>query len=133
MRGLGSARLDVAAAVLVMAAASAGCSSSSGPSQAAPTTTAVTAKPDPGTTIAIVSDPTTVGRFEPAQLTVGTNTAVHWRNETSAPHAIAFDEGGALGGPVTVGRSLTQTFTVPGRYRYHCSIHPAMTGTVVVQ
>jgi hypothetical protein len=74
--------------------------------------------------------------FDPSALTVKSGTAVMWTNLDAAPHAIVFD----IGSPVTYssgslppGSSYSLTFTQPGTYMYHCSIHPSMKGTIVVQ
>lgn len=55
-------------------------------------------------------------------------------NEDSAPHDVTSDEEGLFA--VDVAGSETVTFTAPdepGEYPYICSIHPAMTGSLVVQ
>jgi plastocyanin len=74
--------------------------------------------------------------FDPSTLTVKSGTAVMWTNLDAAPHAIVFD----IGSPVTYssgslppGSSYLLTFTRPGTYMYHCSIHPSMKGTIIVQ
>jgi plastocyanin len=42
-------------------------------------------------------------------------------------------DAGAFKSPVLQpGASFSFTFTKPGSYSYHCSIHPFMTGKVVV-
>jgi plastocyanin len=73
--------------------------------------------------------------FAPKQLTIAVGTRVTWTNHDDEPHTVvnagsppAF-KSAALDG----GDSFTFTFTKPGTYRYFCSIHPFMTGTVVVK
>ncbi|MDQ6778909.1 MAG: plastocyanin/azurin family copper-binding protein [Actinomycetota bacterium] len=36
-------------------------------------------------------------------------------------------------GPIQPGQTKTFTFTTAGTYGYHCSLHPFMTGTVIVK
>jgi plastocyanin len=57
-------------------------------------------------------------------------------NNDSPPHAIASDAGSPAAfssDPLSTGASYSFTFTQPGTYTYHCSIHPSMKGTVIVQ
>ncbi len=35
-------------------------------------------------------------------------------------------------GPLQPGQSYHLTLDTPGQYNYHCSIHPFMTGTIIV-
>jgi hypothetical protein len=61
---------------------------------------------------------------------------VTWVNNDSPPHALASDAGSPVAfssDPLATGASYTFTFTQTGTYRYHCSIHPSMTGTIIVQ
>jgi len=70
--------------------------------------------------------------FAPQVVTVKAGTTVHWANQDSEAHTVTSDAG-AFGSPVlqpAAGYSFT--FAKPGTYRYHCTIHPFMTGTVVV-
>ena len=73
--------------------------------------------------------------FSPKVLTVAAGTKVTWTNKDDEPHTVvnaasppAF-KSAALDG----GDSFSFTFTQPGTYQYFCSIHPFMTGTVVVK
>ena len=70
--------------------------------------------------------------FSPAQVTVSTGAVVTWTNSDSAAHTVTFDDGldcGRLAG----GGTVSATFPTAGSYAYHCTIHPSMRGTVVVQ
>jgi plastocyanin len=98
------------------------------------TTDSTQVRPPPtgiGNTIAIKNF-----AFDPSTQTVKSGAAVMWTNLDGAPHAIVFD----IGSPVTYssgslppGSSYLLSFTQPGTYTYHCSIHPSMKGTIVVQ
>ncbi len=74
--------------------------------------------------------------FDPPALTVKAGTVVTWVNNDQAPHALASDTGSPaafLSDTLSPGASFTFTFTRPGTYPYHCSIHPSMKGTILVQ
>jgi len=73
--------------------------------------------------------------FGPATLTVSVGTTVTWTHDDGAPHTVTTSKAPeAFGsGNLTKGDSFSQTFDTTGTYEYFCSIHPRMTGTVVVQ
>lgn len=72
--------------------------------------------------------------FNPNNLTVKTNTTVTWINNDSTTHAVTSDNGAfQSSGNLNQGANYTFTFTKAGTYPYHCSIHPKMKGTIVVQ
>ncbi|GAC1474024.1 MAG: hypothetical protein PVSMB7_28640 [Chloroflexota bacterium] len=71
--------------------------------------------------------------FQPAVLTIAAGTSVTWTNQDSAAHAIAGNAGDFSSGTLNTGASYTFAFTRAGTYAYHCSIHPSMTGSIVVQ
>jgi len=70
--------------------------------------------------------------FDPPSLTVKVGTTVKWTNQDSAPHTVASDGGDWESGQLDQGESFTHTFDQAGTFAYHCSVHPAMKGTVVV-
>lgn len=71
--------------------------------------------------------------FMPASITVPVGTRVVWTNqETTAPHTATSDTGVWDSGRLTTGQSYGFTFTQPGTFTYHCTIHPNMHGTVIV-
>ncbi|HET6580837.1 MAG TPA: plastocyanin/azurin family copper-binding protein, partial [Methanoregula sp.] len=74
--------------------------------------------------------------FDPPALTVTRGTVVEWTNLDGTPHAIVFDIGSPIGyssGSLPTGSMYSLRFTLPGTYMYHCSIHPSMKGTIIVQ
>ena len=70
--------------------------------------------------------------FNPSTLTVKVGQKVTWTNNDSYTHTVTSDDGTFTGGDLPSGQSFSFTFTKPGTYAYHCSIHTFMTGTVVV-
>jgi plastocyanin len=71
--------------------------------------------------------------FAPAQLTVKPGTTVTWRNEDDIPHTVASASRLFKSKALDTDDSFSFTFTAPGTYEYFCSLHPRMTGTVVVE
>ena len=74
--------------------------------------------------------------FNPSTLTVKSGTAVIWTNQDGAPHAIVSDIGSPVAyssGSIPPGSFYGFGFTQQGTYTYHCSIHPSMKGTIIVQ
>ena len=70
--------------------------------------------------------------FTPATVTVTAGGSVTWTNEDSAGHT-ATGEGGSFGtGMINPTGSATVSFNTPGTFRYYCSPHRSMLGTVVV-
>lgn len=70
--------------------------------------------------------------FAPTALTVAAGTTVAWKNMDPEPHTVASIDGAFRSGALDQGESFTFTFAKPGTYRYVCSIHPQMTGTIIV-
>ena len=73
--------------------------------------------------------------FGPQVLTVAAGTTVTWINHDDEIHTvISADAPGLFKSlPLDTGDKFSFTFKKPGTYRYFCSIHPQMTGTVVVK
>ncbi len=76
--------------------------------------------------------------FSPSEVTIGVGDSVTWHNDSSVAHTVTsgnpedgpdglFDSGLFLSGD-----TFSHTFTEAGEYQYFCSIHPWMTGTVIV-
>jgi amicyanin len=72
--------------------------------------------------------------FAPPSLTVPVGTRVTWTNQDDVPHTVVSTEGKVLKSPVLdTDQKFSYTFTAAGTYLYYCSVHPKMTGKVVVQ
>jgi len=72
-------------------------------------------------------------RFAPASLTVKSGATVTWINQDQEPHTVVSADGRFRSGAIDTGERFSFTFEKPGTYPYVCTIHPRMTGTVVVQ
>ena len=71
--------------------------------------------------------------FAPETVIVQVNSTVTWVNKDDIPHVIASTDGVFKSKGLDTDDKYSYTFTKPGTYKYYCSIHPKMTGTVVVQ
>lgn len=72
--------------------------------------------------------------FTPSQITVKKGTTVTWTNNDSTTHTVTADNGnGPSSDNISPGSSYKYTFNDTGSFQYHCTIHPSMRGTVVVQ
>jgi plastocyanin len=70
--------------------------------------------------------------FSPATVTVTAGSTVVWTNNDSVQHDITFDGGGIASSVLNQNDTFSHTFPTAGTYRYICSIHPFMHGTVIV-
>ena len=71
--------------------------------------------------------------FSPNPITVVAGTTVRWSNQDDIPHNIVSDDKSFKSKALDTDETFTYTFTKPGTYTYFCSIHPKMTGKIVVQ
>jgi plastocyanin len=71
--------------------------------------------------------------FGPAALTVAAGTTVTWTNRDDIPHTVVSDDKVFKSKVLDTDEKFSFTFTKPGTYAYFCSVHPKMTGKVVVQ
>ena len=72
--------------------------------------------------------------FMPKTLTVPVGARVTWINRDEEPHTVV-----SAGGQFAPSKALDSndryvtTFSKPGTYVYYCTVHPFMTGTVIVK
>jgi len=71
--------------------------------------------------------------FAPATLTVKAGTQITWTNGDDIPHTVVSDGHTFKSKVLGTGEKFTFTAGKPGTYSYSCSIHPNMTGKVVVE
>jgi len=71
--------------------------------------------------------------FGPATFTVPVGTTVTWTNHDDIPHTVVSTDKVFKSKVLDTDEKFSFTFSKAGTYPYFCSIHPKMTGTVVVQ
>ena len=71
--------------------------------------------------------------FAPASITIKVGDTVTWTNSDSMTHTVTGDKSEFDSGNLDSGKTFSFTFKTAGTFTYHCTIHPSMTGTVVVQ
>jgi plastocyanin len=122
-------RLSFFAIVSVLMAACGGGYSSPSP---------MTPSPAPATSNTPVSIPVNAqglgtSAFNPNPLTVSAGTTVRWTNNDTIAHNTTSNTNVWSSGTLAPGATFDFTFQTAGTYPYRCTIHPGMTGTVVVQ
>jgi plastocyanin len=70
--------------------------------------------------------------FGPQELKVKAGTTVMWTNEDDIPHTVV-SPNNFRSKALDSEDKFSFTFTTPGTYKYFCSLHPHMTGTIVVE
>src|SRR5262249_7777662 len=70
--------------------------------------------------------------FGPQELRVKAGTTVTWTNEDDIPHTV-LSPNNFRSKALDTDDTFSFTFTTPGAYKYFCSLHPHMTGTIVVE
>jgi len=93
---------------------------------------------DPGEAPQVAATtPTTVTidnfAFAPATLTIAPGTKITWTNKDEEPHTVTSADGGVTfkSPALDTDDKFSFTFDKPGTYKYFCSIHPHMIGTIV--
>jgi plastocyanin len=71
--------------------------------------------------------------FNPSSVTIDVGDTVTWTNNDGLPHTVTADDTSFDSGVIAGGATFPQTFPSAGTVNYHCTIHPTMTGTVVVR
>jgi plastocyanin len=86
-------------------------------------------------TAARADDTVTIKNFDfaPMALTVTAGSTVTWRNDDEEPHTVVSVDGLFRSAAFDGGQTYAFKFDKPGTYKYFCTIHPKMTGTIVVK
>ena len=71
--------------------------------------------------------------FLPQRITVKPGTTVTWTNDDDDSHTVASSSKFFKSKALDTGDKFSFTFTTPGTYAYICSVHPHMTGAIVVE
>ena len=133
MRGRLLATLVVGGLVAMAAFASAcGDDSSPGGSDSDADTPAAGADQSTVRAIEEGDDPRTGWKFDPASISVAAGTEIVFTNDGAEVHTATADDGSFDTGTLSSGGTASVTFDEPGTFTYKCSLHPWMTGEVVV-
>jgi plastocyanin len=71
--------------------------------------------------------------FDPSPLKIKAGSAVTWVNKDQEPHTVVSDTGLFRSSAVDTDETFVFKFDKPGTYHFICTIHPKMTGTIVVE
>ena len=76
--------------------------------------------------------------FTPANRAISIGTTLTWKNQDNFAHTVTSGTPGNPSGLFDSGNlgsggSFSYTFNSAGSFKYFCSIHPSMTGTITVQ
>jgi plastocyanin len=71
--------------------------------------------------------------FGPQSVTVPVGATVTWTNRDDIPHTVVSTDGVFKSKVRDTDEKFSYTFDKSGTYSYFCSIHPKMTGKIVVQ
>jgi amicyanin len=71
--------------------------------------------------------------FGPAELKVPVGATVTWTNRDDIPHTVVSTDKAFKSKVMDSDDKYSFTFGTAGTYTYFCSIHPKMTGKVIVQ
>jgi len=71
--------------------------------------------------------------FNPQQITVKAGDTVIWVNHDDIPHTVTSKTMALRSKAMDTDDKFSFTFATPGKFDYFCSLHPHMTGTIVVE
>src|SRR5262249_3028440 len=71
--------------------------------------------------------------FTPKTVNINQNDSVTWTNNDTINHQVVANNGSFASPILGPGKSWTRKFGNGGTFRYHDSLHPALTGTVAVR
>jgi plastocyanin len=71
--------------------------------------------------------------FGPQRVTVKPGTTVTWINQDDIPHTFVSTSLAFRSKVLDTDDKFSFTFTTAGTFEYFCSLHPHMTGTIVVE
>ena len=71
--------------------------------------------------------------FAPQRVTVKAGTTVTWTNQDDIPHTVTSATKAFRSKALDTDDKFSFTFATAGVYEYFCSLHPHMTGTIVVE
>ena len=71
--------------------------------------------------------------FTPNEVTISRGTAVTWVNHDDVPHTVVSKDQKFRSKALDTNDQFSFTFADAGTYVYFCSVHPVMTGKVIVK
>ena len=71
--------------------------------------------------------------FTPKEITVPKGTTVTWINQDDVPHTVVSTDKKFKSRALDTDEKFSFTFSDSGTYGYFCSVHPVMTGRVIVK
>jgi plastocyanin len=70
--------------------------------------------------------------FTPGTVSVPVGTTIVWTNHDEVPHTVVSTEQKFKSSALDTDEQFSHRFDAPGTYPYFCSVHPKMTGRIVV-
>jgi Icc protein len=70
--------------------------------------------------------------FAPSVVTVPVGATISWVNHDDVPHVVLSTEKKFKSPVLDTDEKFSHSFDAPGTYEYFCSLHPRMTGRIVV-
>jgi plastocyanin len=120
-------RLAPVAFLAIASLAASGCSGSSAPPSGPTPVLGSDAGAAAGTGVTIVNS-----TYKPKKFRTTVGTEVKFVNDDYEAHTVTADDNSFGSTILTRHHAFKHTFSKPGKYPYHCKIHPYMTGTVIV-
>lgn len=71
--------------------------------------------------------------FGPQLIKVKAGDTVTWTNHDDIPHTVRSATSAFKSSALDTDDKFSFTFAAPGKYDYFCSLHPTMTGSIVVE
>ncbi|HEY4708746.1 MAG TPA: cupredoxin family copper-binding protein [Candidatus Acidoferrales bacterium] len=71
--------------------------------------------------------------FTPKEITVAAGTTITWVNHDDVPHTVVSTDKKFRSKALDTDDQFSFTFTDSGTYAYFCSVHPMMTGKIIVK
>ncbi|MFZ4706450.1 MAG: cupredoxin domain-containing protein [Bacteroidales bacterium] len=70
--------------------------------------------------------------FDLQTIAVSAGSTVIWTNMEKSSYSVDSDNNLFKSDNIETGKSFCYTFSTIGTYKYHCKLHPGMTGTIIV-
>jgi plastocyanin len=71
--------------------------------------------------------------FTPMEMTIPAGSQVTWINKDDVPHTVVSVDHKFKSQALDTDEKFSFTFSNPGTYEYFCSVHPKMTGKIIVK